>query len=78
MRRHQLGRQTILEIACSSPSQQCRQWLQSMAGIKQSAPKSVQVKQIEDFCAFRRKLGKTQKFRRFYLIAARPVLANRH
>lgn len=32
-----------------------------MAGIKQFAAKGVQAKQIEHFCAFRRKLGKTAK-----------------
>jgi hypothetical protein len=53
-------------------------WLRIMAGVKQFAAKSVQAKQIEDFCAFRRKLGKTQKFRRFRLSAPRPVLARRH
>jgi hypothetical protein len=47
-----------------------------MAGIKQLAVKSVQAKQIEEFYAFRRKLGKTQKFRRFHLSAPRSVLSN--
>jgi hypothetical protein len=35
---------------------------------------ALQAKQIEDFSAFRRRLGKTRKFRRFCFPFAHPVL----